>query len=119
MQCVLDSIFVTCKCRNVSYLLILLLLTPLANMLISTYRERNIICPPNMKKYLVTGICFDKIDKNTKSKTSKSTFHGTAITTNQLSPVKNDDGDEETQGIPLSAVYKNSITLTVESLPQK
>ena len=72
-----------------------------------------------MKKYLVTGICFDKIDKNTKSTTSKSTFHGTAITTNQLSPVKNDDGDEETQGIPLSAVYKNSITLTVESLPQK
>ena len=72
-----------------------------------------------MKKGLVTGIRFDNIDENTKSTTSKSTFHGTAITANQLKPVKNDDGDEETQGIPLSAVYKNSTTLTVESLPQK
>ena len=59
-----------------------------------------------MKKGLVTGICFDNIDENTKSTTSKSTFHGSAITANQLNPVKNDDGDEETQGIPLSAVYK-------------
>ena len=72
-----------------------------------------------MKKGLVTGICFDNIDENTKSTTYKSTFHGTAITANQLNPVKHVDGDEETQGIPLSAVYKNSTTLTVESLTQK
>ena len=63
-----------------------------------------------MKKGLFTGICFENIDENTKSTTSKSTFHGTAITANQLNPVKNDDGDEENQGILLSAVYKNSTT---------
>ena len=94
----------------ISYRRLLEIYTSMANMHISTYRERDIVCPPNMVNGLVTGICFDNIDENTKSTTSRSTFHGTAITVNQLKPVKNDDGDEESQGAPpisIDAVYKN------------
>ncbi len=101
----------------ISYRRLLEILTSLSNSHIAKYVENNIVCLPNMKKGFVTGVCFDNIDQNSKSTTSRATFHGTAITTNQYIPINTEIlSNEEVENDP---VYANSSSIVVNPLPKK
>ena len=65
----------------------------MANSVCMTYEEQNIVCPPKLKKDILTDASVDNIDHNPSARTAKDSFHGTAISFTQH-PCENTPGTD-------------------------
>ena len=57
------------------------------------YEEQNIVCPPELKKDILTTASVDNIDHGPSAKTAKDSFHGTAVSLTQH-PCENTPGTD-------------------------
>jgi len=53
--------------------------TELGNRVNNFYHEQNMVCPSHLKSGLVRTAAMANIDHNSSSRSSKASFHGTAI----------------------------------------
>ena len=65
----------------------------MANSVCMIYEEQNIVCPPKLKKDILTTASVDNIDHNPSARTAKDSFHGTAISLTQH-PCENTPGTD-------------------------
>lgn len=68
---------------SISYDRVMQISADLGNSVCHRFEEEGVVCPPKLKKSLFTTGCVDNIDHNTSSRTSKDSFHGTAISLTQ------------------------------------
>ena len=59
----------------------------------TAYEEQNVVCPPKLKKDIVTTASVKNIDHNPSARTAKDSFHRTAISLTQH-PCENTPGTD-------------------------
>ena len=110
---------------SVSYDRVLSISAAMANSVCMMNEEQNIVCPPKLKKDMLTTASVDNIDHNPSARTAKDLFHGTAISLTQH-PCENTPGTDQgivviNPSVPkqkeileLSAQYTNLEPLTLK-----
>ena len=89
--------------------------TELANRITNFYHDQNLVCPPHLRSGCFTTGAMDNNDHNTSSRSSKDSFHGTAISLTQH-PSSTTEGAE----IGFTAKYDNTTSTTrIRPLPSE
>ncbi len=97
----------------IGYNRLLTISTELGNMVSNFYNDQNMVCPPQLKSGVFTTGAMDNIDHNPSARSSKDSFHGTAISLTQH-PTMTVHGEE--RGV--TATYDNTtIGTNIRPLP--
>ena len=101
------------KGLSVSYDRILQLETDVANSAITSFEQSGVVCPTVLRKDLFTTGNLDNIDHNPSSTSSKTSFHGTAISLTQH--VTNEFSGGELHNAPI--IDNNSVrSITIKPI---
>lgn len=63
--------------------------TELANRVCNIYHNQQVVCPPQLKAGVFTTGAMDNIDHNSSARSSKDSFHGTALSLTQHPTAEN------------------------------
>ena len=100
---------------SVSYNRVIQISTDLANNVIQQFETDGAVCPTALREGLFTTGNLDNLDHNPSSTTSKSSFHGTAISMTQH-PTHNQEGTKRNK--VKHAVESSETTKTLKPLPE-